>query len=146
MPYCTQEDISAVIPEIELIQLTDDNVPPIVVDTAKVAAAIAAAGELIDGYISSRYQLPLGNCPALLKDVSVDISLYKIWIRRKKRDLPKAVQSCYDEAMKILNGIASGRVQLGTTSAGEPAQTTAVDTVQIRAEPRIFGPGSLEDY
>jgi phage gp36-like protein len=144
--YCTQADIEAVIPEAELIQLTDDTVPPFMVDAAKISAAIAAAGELIDGYISSRYQLPLTNCPALVKRISVDLAVYEIFMRRKKRAVPETVQKTYDNAMRLLNAIAGGKVTLGSTSAGLPAQSSAVDTVQFSAADRVFGPGSLEDY
>ena len=146
MPYCIPTDIEGVLTETELIQLTDDNIPPYQVQASVVAVAIAASGELIDGYISSRYQLPLTNCPAMLKDICVDISVYKLCMRRKKRGVAETVQKAYDNALKLLNGISTGRIQLGTTSAGVPAQTTVTDTVQVATTDRVFGPGSLEDY
>jgi phage gp36-like protein len=144
--YCTSDDILGVIPEQELMQLSDDTVPPFMVNTAVVAQAISQATSLINGYIGGRYQLPLVTVPELVTTIALDISVYKLYLRRKKRALPEGVKTGYDDAMKQLRDVQAGKLSLGVDQSGVTAAVVSGDGVDyVRGYP-VFTRSSLSDY
>ncbi|TAN59654.1 DUF1320 domain-containing protein, partial [bacterium] len=64
--YITKADILEQVPEVFLVQLTDDNGAEVVND-ARVAGAIADAEGEVDGYLSAKYALPLVTVPVAIK-------------------------------------------------------------------------------
>jgi len=145
MDYCTRADIEAELTEAELIQLTDDMVPPVRVNSAVVTKAIADAGALIDGFLG-RYQLPLTVVPVLVRNLAVDIAVYRLFVRRKKRGVPEAVKDAYADAMKRLEKIQTGAVSIGVTQAGDSAPAATDSGAQVIAAASVFGPETLEDF
>lgn len=125
MAYCILDDILGVIPELELIQLTDDLVPPAVVNTDVVDVCISQADSIINGYIGGRYALPLATLPELLKAIALDITVYRVYLRRKKKTPPEAVKTAYEDAMKQLKDIQSGKLSLGVDQAGTEVKPSA---------------------
>ncbi len=112
MIYCTLDDILAKIPRQNLLQLTDDEgVGDINQD--RVNAAITEAQTVIDGFLTSRYEMPLTSVPALINHLAVDLAIYSIYSRRMETDMPPAMQDRHDSAMKLLLQIQKGVVQLG---------------------------------
>jgi phage gp36-like protein len=146
MAYCTQADILGVIPEQELIQLTDDTIPPVMVNAAIVAQAISQAESLINGYIGGRYQLPLVTIPELVKTFALDIVVYKIYLRRKKKAPLEGVKAAYDDAMKQLRDVQSGKLFLGVDQAGTAAAAVTGDGVDFVSGGSTFSRSSLGDY
>lgn len=170
MDYCLPADID--IPLAELAQLCDDNVPLLVtaeimgvaleggslaayspsvqaaatVAAGRVAKAIADAGELIDGYVSGRYQVPLTVVPSLVKAIAVDIALYKIYMRRKKRAVPEMVQKAYDNATKLLGDIQAGKVTIGATPSGQQVPVTVGGVGSFVSGARICSRDTMKDY
>lgn len=120
MAYCTLDDIKKLIPEQFIAQLTDDAVPSDDPDTDKVDKAIADAGELIDGYLRSRYDLPLSPVPGLIGKLAVDIAVYNLYSRRPEGEMPETVKDRYRDALRVLEAIQAGKVTLGTTSGTTP--------------------------
>lgn len=118
MSYCALDDIKLMIPEDNLIQLTDDSGSGIV-DTDVVSQAIAYADELIDGYLRGRYTLPLTSTPNLIKKLSIDIAVYHIYSRRFEVAMPEGMESRYKNALKLLEQIQKGAITLGS-EATEP--------------------------
>jgi phage gp36-like protein len=146
MPYCLLADILGVIPELELMQMTDDLVPPVQVNEAVVDQAISQATSLINGYIGGRYQLPLVTTPELVHTFAVDISVYKIYLRRKKKTLPDGIKTAYEDAMKQLRDVQSGRLALGVDQAGTAAAVTPSNGVEFVSGGTTFNRNSLGDY
>ncbi len=105
MPYCTMEDIEAVLDRQSLIRYTDDD------DTGSpgediVNRAIIDADGLIDSFVSSVYRIT-EPIPALLTALSVDIAVYRIASRRG--DAPEEFRKRYEDAVQRLQEIASGK-------------------------------------
>ncbi len=126
MPYCAIEDIQAVLDSQALIRYTDDE------DTGQlgvdiVTRAIADADNLIDSYVSGLYTVP-NPAPPLLTALSVDIAVYRIVSRRG--DAPEEFRKRYEDALKRLQEIASGKAVLPGAarieSAGEDSPGPAV--------------------
>lgn len=145
MAYCSLEDITGVIPERELIMLTDDMVPPIAVNQVVVDQAIASAGTLINGYIGARYSIPLATVPELVKSIALDITVYKIYLRRKKGMPSDAVKTGYDDAMKQLRDIQSGKLNLGVDQVGVQAQPAA-GSASISSSTRLCSRETMKEF
>lgn len=112
MPYATQADLEARFGTDELTQLTD-RVGAGVPDAAIVARALADAEAEIDGYLASRYALPLATVPPVLARIACDIARYRLWEDRASDE----VRRRYEDARRLLESIARGQVSLGLPAA-----------------------------
>jgi phage gp36-like protein len=144
MIYCTIDDLKGIVPEQDLIELTDDTVPPASIITDNVDKAIADAGEMIDGYLRAHYSLPLTPAPGLINTLACDIAVYRLYARRVKLTPPEGVSERYKNALKLLGQIQKGEISLG---AGEvPTSETGNDFVSVRADERIFTRKTMRKY
>src|SRR4051812_35388029 len=80
MPYATQANLTARFGTAEVQQLSDVNNTG-AIDAARVTQALADASNTIDGYLSSRYSLPLASPPAMLELLCCDLARYKLATR-----------------------------------------------------------------
>jgi len=123
--YSAQTDILEQLDEDILIQLTDD-VDAGVVDDDAVTRAIADADSEIDSYCGAHYEVPFSDVPAMVRKLSVDISIYNLYARRK--GAPEDRKQRYDSAIRFLRDISTGKASLGSTapddSDGGPEITT----------------------
>lgn len=89
---------------------------------AAVATALADAGALIDGYLRSRYNLPLTAVPLPLKRVAGDAARYYLMDDKATEE----VRDRFDALNKLLQQIRDGKFTLGAedptpAQAGSPA-------------------------
>ena len=105
MAYCTLDDILGMIDEEDVIRHTDD-FDTGTVNTSATDRAIAGADALIDSYIGSRYSVPVSPVPDIIRDLSVDIAIYKICSRRDQT--PVEARKKYDDAKLFLEKISAG--------------------------------------
>jgi phage gp36-like protein len=112
MPYATQADMEMRFGADELTQLTD-RVGAGIPDAAIVARALADANAEIDGYLASRYSLPLATVPTMLVRIACDIARYRLWEDRASEE----VRRRYEDARRLLEAIAKGAVSLGLPAA-----------------------------
>ncbi|MCD8024746.1 MAG: DUF1320 domain-containing protein [Candidatus Gastranaerophilales bacterium] len=104
MSYSTLENLEAVIPEQELINLTSDTAPPLEIDTDKINAALSFADEMINAYLRNKYILPLTYIPLIIVQIATDIAAYRLYSRRPKK-LPEHIKEGYESAIKTLSAI-----------------------------------------
>lgn len=147
MTYCNLDDIKQVTSEAELIQLTDDNNTGIVNETI-VNATISYAETTINGYISSRYTLPLSEIPELIKTFAVDLSIYRLHSRRFMLDMPESLEVRYKNVIKELEKIQKGTISLNIK---EPDNTEKVADhnefyCSKTSEDRLFPKSILDTY
>jgi phage gp36-like protein len=112
MPYATQADLETRFGVDELTQLTDRTgagVP----DAGIVARALSDADAEIDGYLASRYALPLATIPPVLVRIACDIARYRLWEARASEE----VRIRYEDARRALESIAKGVISLGLPEA-----------------------------
>ena len=118
MIYATPQDYLNAFGEQEAIQLTD-RVGVGAVEGGVMAAALASASGVMDGYIGGRYSLPLTTTTPLLKKVCLDLARFElhgnqageIVVERKK------------DAYRTLEGVSRGGVDLGLDAGNKPEPT-----------------------
>ncbi len=141
MPYISRPLLEERYGLDELIQRTDKFAPytGAVVDAVLDRAVADAEGE-IDGYVGSRYALPLPEpVPPVLVSIACDITRYRLY----DDAVPEVVRQRYEDAISRLKDIAAGRLSLGF----EPTSVTpAAGTVKVRSRDRLFSDELLGDY
>jgi phage gp36-like protein len=147
MTYATQQNITDRFGATELAQLTD-RVNGTVIDAAVVAKALGDADGEINGYIGSRYALPLAPVPTIIERLACDMARYYLYEDR----VTLQVQARYNAALVFLTNIAKGVVTLGADSQFVPpmvsdgAQIDAGDRVFTRGKAGTSTVGTLDDY
>lgn len=126
MPYCTQAQLEERYGVRFLTELSDrGDVPPVAPDADLFARAIADADALIDGYLKSRYALPLASTPALVTEFSQRIAIYNAHAHEASDKITRD----YELALRQLRDIADGKLKLDIAGvepagAGESEVTT----------------------
>jgi len=89
------------------------------IDREKVSAAIAVADGLILGYIRARYPAPIVPTPDLIKGFAEDIARYRLRLRTGDQSgVTEQVKQRYDDALRQLRDIQSGRLALDANQPG----------------------------
>jgi phage gp36-like protein len=149
MSYCTQADILEQLDEDVLVQLTDDDDIG-VVDGDVVTRAIADADAEIDSYCGTRHDLPFSPVPVMVRKLSVDLSIYNLYARR--RGVSEDRQKRYDNAIRFLQDVARGRITLGAdaptpdSDGGPEATTTKSDRVFSMGRSSDGSTGTLDNF
>lgn len=118
--YCTIDNILKDIQEDELIRLADDENRAHLVDltntadpaTARILEQIEAADDEIDGYLRSSYNLPFTSVPERIKQISKDISIYNLYKRRFRLEMPETLTAIYNKRLQELKDIQRGVIKL----------------------------------
>lgn len=135
MTYATQQHMVDRYGEREIIQLTDNGptqTGAIVADV--LTRALEDADAEIDGYLAGRYTLPLSTTPRVILGIACDIARYRLFVEA----VPEVVERRYKDAVKLLENIAKGVVNLGLDDTGAPAATPD-NVVQFPTSTRVFG-------
>ncbi len=143
MPYATQADLETRFGVQELAQLTD-RVSGTVPDAAVIAAALADADALIEGYLAQRYALPVSPVPTLLRRIAADVARFLL----HGKSAGEKVREAYDDALSVLRDLSSGKAALAGALPAPAAQAPAAagGAPQAAAPARIFDRGSIGDY
>lgn len=134
MAYSTIDDIMALIPEQELVQLTDDTGAG-VVDLPLVERAIADADAEIDAYLAGRYPVPLAPAPDIIRRLSAELAGHLLYARRVPV-IPDSWRDRRSQAQRLLENISRGVVSLGGSAAAPAATGTAA---VVLCPERLFG-------
>ncbi len=140
MPYASLEDLIDRAGETEIRQIADrdrDGTP----DPEVIAAAIQDAGNLIDGYVGAKYDLPLPSVPALVGTWAVSIARYVL----HRNKAPDHVKKDYDDAIAALKDVGRGLIAL-PVGPGEAAPAETTGTVMAAHPPQVFTPGKLRGW
>jgi len=119
MAYCTQSDLNRIFTDAELRQLTDDENKGKISST-RISAAITQADNLINSYSRGQHTISDwtgDDIPPLIKDLSVELSSYFLWIRRRKGQIDEQKEVSYRNSMKTLQDIANGKIKLNDTNS-----------------------------
>lgn len=142
MAYIVQDDLLGQLPQAQLVQLTDD-IGNGVIDETRVTQAITDAEAEIDGYVATRYAVPIAApVPALIKKLAIDITVYNLWRRRQK--IPDMIRTAYEDAVKKLEAIAKGTITLGVDPA--PAESTKSSAGETSGPERVFDRDKLGSF
>ncbi|WP_028574353.1 gp436 family protein [Desulfonatronovibrio hydrogenovorans] len=137
MPYCTVQDLIKRFGESEMIELTDrEHSGEVDHDVAQRALDDAAAE--VDGYLGSRYSLPLSEPPAVLSRVTADIARFRLHDTLATEEVRKR----YEDARQFLEHVARGKISLGVT----PPPETSTGSPRVRKGVRVFGSEDMEGF
>jgi phage gp36-like protein len=143
MRYCTRADIGNAIPEMTLIQLSNDDPAAMSPNENVIEDGVRQAEELVDGYLRGRYNLPLDPVPTVLRDAVVYLARHWLYQRRPEGALPDAVKDSRKDTIKLLESIRDGVVTLGMPTghaAPEPGE------IRVRARKPRFDADTWERY
>lgn len=143
MRYCTRADIGKAIPELTLIQLSNDDPAALQPDDAVIEDGVRQAEELIDGYLRGRYNLPLDSVPTVLRDAAVYLTRHWLYQRRPESPVPDAVKDSRRDTVKLLESIRDGMVTLGMPSG---QATPEPGEIRVRSRRQQFDERRWEGY
>lgn len=127
--YCTEADIIAAYGSAFWLNVADDDGG----GTADgVAQAIEWASGRIDGYVGVKYALPLETIPLQLREVAVDLSIYR---RATTADrATEEIRNRMEDAIIYLKEIRNGEASLGL----ENPPVSLVDGLNLYSNDRVF--------
>lgn len=150
--YCSIEDISKdlsldVIIRLvndenlspDTIDLTDEDSPPVL----RITEQIKAASTEIDGYIRSRYTVPMLPIPDRVKHICKDISIYNLYKRRFRLEMPESLVSIYKQRTSELEKIQKGIINLDVQ---EPPSGSGQFVINKTSNDRVFGKDVLNGF
>ncbi len=108
MPYASQSDITDLY-GVDALVVADHDRDGVADATATLRALDYASAE-IDTWLARRYTLPLHEVPQHLKQLCVEIALYRLALSAEM--MTEQMQKRYDAALKTLSEIAKGNAQL----------------------------------
>lgn len=126
MDYCTIEDIETQTSTPTLIQLTSDDGQE-EVDRVVAQEAILYSSTLINGYLRGRYTLPLDTHFPLLRILAIDLSIYRLYTRRMRNEMPEVIENNYKNAIATLRDIQKGVITL-------QSENDSLETASFNAE------------
>lgn len=145
--YCTIDDIEKHTSSPTLIQLSSDDGQE-AVNRVVVEEAILYASTLIDGYLRGRYSLPLDTHFPLLRIIAIDLSVYRLYSRRMRNEMPEVIETAYKSAIATLRDIQKGVISL--QSENDTLETSAFSPDEYKTNKtildRLFGKQRLSEY
>ena len=147
MDYCTIEDIETQTSTPTLIQLTSDDGQEIV-DRVIAQEAILYSTSLINGYLRGRYSLPLNIHFPLLRILAIDISIYRLYARRMRNEMPEVIETAYKNAIATLKDIQKGTITL--ESENDLFETSDFSVAEYKTNKdildKLFGKQRMSEY
>jgi phage gp36-like protein len=143
MAYTTQTLLERAFSASAILRLTDDAKTGSI-DTARVTEAITQAGHEIDGYCRKQYSVPFATTPPIIEKLATDLAGYYLFRRRLAEvGIPEDVQTLRDQAVKQLEQISKGTLELGI----EPPPASSSGVVATSMGPAaLFTADTLEDF
>lgn len=150
--YCTVEEIRSSIKDETL----DDLIGHERIDDEElkeekmkliIQEAIEDADAEIDGYLNKRYSVPLANPQKVINKLSKDIAIYNIFSRRgiRKDSEEENYLTRYKNAIKFLENIAKGLIEIGTNIPEEEGTITQKPSdFRISSSKRLFSRKTLK--
>lgn len=143
MRYCTRADIGSAIPEITLIQLSNDDPAAEQPNENVIGDGVRQAEEWVEGFLRGRYNLPLDPVPTVLRDAVVYMARHWLYQRRPEGVLPDAVKDSRKDTIKLLESIRDGVVTLGMPTG---QATPEPGEIRVRSRRQQFDDHLWEGY
>lgn len=145
MRYLTPDELVDCYGQEVIEDLTDRADPPRgQIDTDRLAEAIEAAEELLEGYLFPRYTLPLSTAPRVLIAHLRSVAFFNLH-RNRPNGIADEVRWARDEAEEFFKRVGSGVITLNVR-AGQGSEATTAPEPIFAVRPRRFGDDLLEKY
>lgn len=136
--YSTVQDIENVISTKTLAQITDDLNGLVVVEEI-VLQSIKDSDTIINSYCSARYPVPFEVIPDLIRQISRDLSIVALYMRRFQLEMPESLKIQRSNALSMLDKIQKGEIDL------VPKNDTKSSRLNVKSSPRMLS-SMLESY
>lgn len=153
MAYCMVGEVLAAIKESAYDALLGDEYIDDVEECKKklqshVEEAIEDADAEIDGYLAKRYSVPMSPAPRVLNKFSKDIAVYNLMSRIgiDEQEREKTYLNRYNSAIKFLEGVAKGVINIGTSDSGDSQMQAAQKGFKIDHSPRLFSRETMKGW
>lgn len=118
MSYATLDDLIKRAGEDEILKIADRDRDG-EADAEVVDGALGDAASIVDGYVKTRYDLPLLNTPDLVRTWTVSIARYTL----HRNGAPEYVENDYKAAIRALQDLAKRLIDLPPDATGASAGT-----------------------
>lgn len=123
----------------EVVRMTDESGTGRI-DRDLLVGALGDAQAIVEGYLASRYALPLTTVPALVSLAIADIARARLY----PRGAPDGVAANATSAEKRMQSVQAGTTPLPVTGTSPPEATTSAPVVFVAGRRRY--PDGLEGY
>ncbi|MDD7568296.1 MAG: DUF1320 domain-containing protein [[Actinobacillus] rossii] len=132
--YIKAQDLTEVMSERSLIELTNDNTRPTEINQDIAQKACQHATETVDGYLRSRYVTPLNQVPTIVRNICLQLARYWLYSRRPDgKGFPDNVKETHSQALKDLERIQNGKLHLGLTEIGQAEDDNLLAVAKFKA-------------
>lgn len=139
--YCSKQGMIDRFGQNELIQLTDRGDLPVgAIDDTVLNKALDDADSVINGYLASRYALPLATVPTTLERISADIGRFFLY----DDQAPERIEKAYDKAIAFLKDVSKGVASFGADAAGNKPESS--DLAEMQSGGRVFERGTSSGF
>jgi phage gp36-like protein len=136
--YAVLADLIARAGDDEIRQIADRDRDG-VADATVIAAALQDADNTVNGYLRTRFDLPLVATPSLVRTWAVSIARHML----HRNGPPDHVVADYRDAIAALKDVAAGRITLpdatGQTPAGSGGVHLAEHPAQVFSSTKLTG-------
>lgn len=139
--YIERSDISLIIDDKKLAEITNSNSSIKTPNETAITEVMAYANNFIDDSLRGKYELPLNNIPTVLKDIAMNIFLYKLYERCKDK-IEDATKIRYTRAIRTLKSYTTGNfLQLPVD-----VQKGKVSYSRVNSRDQKFSPEMLRKF
>lgn len=146
--YATPQDIIDRFGAREVRQVLESDPDP---QNARLLAACADAAALADTYLARAHPLPLPTIPAVLVSATADIARYRLHddqIKEGGDEGKTTIRLRYEDALKWLEAVAAGKVQLFPGSEqrtpDSPLPLTGNSRIAVVSSPVVYDQATLD--
>lgn len=137
--YATLDDLIARAGEDEIRQVADRDRDG-EIDPVVITEALEHADNLVNGYVGTKYALPLSPAPDLVRTWAIDIARHRLHFQGP----PDYVVKDYEKALASLERVAKGLISLPVSGAETPASSAG--TVMFSAPDEVFDARGLRGW
>jgi len=132
MAYIDETDVKKVLPEQELILLTDDSGSG-TINTSNLSQCIADSEAIIDAYLRPQHSVPLDSPGDLIKKIDIELTIFHL---HKRRDtVSEAIRNYYQDNIAMLGKISNGSIAIYSPDSyratGGRIQTNKTSTSKV---------------
>lgn len=157
MPYSNNSDLLAAMDERQVIELADDaglgystlaeleqvaanpaapQQQAAVMVLARIDSARASGDELINTWLRTTMPVPLDPVPDVIRDISVDMNIYKLYERRFRTNMPDGIVHQFKQNTQTLTEFRKGF----RAATEQPNFATGQIRINKTKSDRLFGP------
>ncbi len=121
-----------------LIELTDNEDAPGVLDEDLLALLLTESQSIVDGILGPAFTVPFadGDVPPLVRTCTAWIWTYRIYRHREVMEIPQSVKDDYDMALQMLKDMVAGVLDTGGDEDEDSGGSSSQVPTVVSSSPR----------